>query len=160
MTRRRLAAAPVVALALLAGALTILPAEAAKPRESARYAGKTRQGYKIALRTSADGKRIKRLKVSFDITCRRRRDNLTSVRRSKFKMTENSIKIHADGSFNGSIKVRRSGYEVRGGRVNLNGHFHSRRRAGGTVQERLRLAEGLRCNSGDINFTARFKRRR
>jgi hypothetical protein len=161
MARRRAGLVfAAAAMAVAACVLAILPAEAAKPRKGARFAGETRQGHDISFWTSRGGKRIKRLRVRFDITCRRRSDNLTSLRRSKFRMTTSSIEVRRDGSFNGSVKVRGdAAYEVRGGRVSVNGHFHSPRRAGGTVRQRLRLAEGLRCKSGDVHFTARARPR-
>jgi hypothetical protein len=154
VARRAPVVGAVALVALLGLTLAIWPAQAAKPRKSTRYAGETRQGYKMSFVTSRNGKRIRRLRVTFEISCRRESDGLTSVRRAKFRMTKSTIKVARDGSFNDSIKVKGdSTYEVRGGRVKVNGHFHSRRRAGGTVRERLRLAEGLRCSSGDVNFT-------
>lgn len=146
-------------VALLLTTLAILPAQAAKPRKGARFAGETRQGLDMSFRTTAGGKAIKRLRVIFEITCRRERDNLLSVRRSKFRLTRGRIDVDDDGSFSESLELKGDGYEVRSGRVRIDGHFHSPRRAGGTVRERLELAEGLRCTSGDVNFTTRAQPR-
>jgi hypothetical protein len=160
MGRRRAGLGAVALLALLGCALAILPAQAAKPRKGTRFAGETRQGHDLSFRTTRGGKRIKRLRVTLDITCRRASDRLTSVRRSKFRMTETTIKVERDGSFTGLVEVKGdAAYEVRAGQVSVNGHFHSRRRAGGTIRQRLRLAEGLNCTSGDLHFTVRARPR-
>jgi hypothetical protein len=144
-----------VAATLVVFVVVLLPAQAAPPLERTRYAGQTSQDLDLSFRTSGEheGRRIVRLQVSFELTCRR--GTLTSVRRAKFRQSGSFFRVSRSGRFKGSLKVKGDhAYEVRGGRVSLAGHFITRRRVEGRVRERLRLAEGLRCNSGAVRFNA------
>ena len=153
-TARRLGVS-VVVVALLSGTWA---ADAAAPRKGARYAGKTRQRLPIAFRVSRDGKRLRRLKATVELTCTG--GGVTSVRRVTFRQTSSFIRVNRDHTFSGDTRVRgNSGDEVRNGRFAINGRFVSRRRARGSLHQRLRVAGGLRCDSRrTVGFSARTRR--
>lgn len=153
---RRRAGRTLLGAGLLALALGLIPAEAAKPRQGSRFAGKTSQGEPISFRVAGDGKHVRRLKVRLRMTCSNASGSLTSNREATFRQRSKFLALNKDGTFSGDVRVRPArGSEVTGGRFAANGRFSSKRRARGAVQERLRLTEGLRCDTGEIHFRAR-----
>jgi hypothetical protein len=129
-------------------------AEAAAPTKRARYAGKTRQDLPVSFRVSRSGKKLVRFRVTLEVECSG--GDVTSVRQVRFRQATDFIQVNRDDTFSGDTRIRGDrGDEVRGGRLAVNGRFVSRRRARGSLHERLRVADGLRCDSGRVRFTVR-----
>ena len=148
MARRLLAGA--LGLALLAG----VPVSDAARRKRARYAGKTRQHLSVSFRYARGSKKVRRFRVTVEIKCEG--DGITSVRRVRFRQTSSFIHVNRDRTFSGDTRIKGDrGDEVRSGKFAVNGRFVSRRRVRGSLHERLRVAGGLRCDSGQIHFSAR-----
>jgi hypothetical protein len=146
----------IVVAAILALGLAIGTADAARPLSGAVYAGKTQQKQPIRFAVSSSGKRVRGLRVTVLVVCKR--GTLTSGRRMRFRQASDFIAVHRDGTFSGYTRVRPApGSTIRSGRFILNGRFRTRRRATGSLLEKVRLAGGLRCNSGEIHFAVRAR---
>ncbi len=136
--------------------LVLVQVPAGAQQKSVRYAGETRQKLPIAFRLSANRQAVRRLRVTVQLTCTS--GTLTSVRRSTFRQRSGFLRVHRDRTFSGHVRVRPTrGSEVRSGRFAINGRL-TRRRSRGQLQLRLRLADGLRCNSREVRFRIRRTR--
>jgi hypothetical protein len=142
--------------AVIACGLALTPAPSAAPRKATRYAGETSQELPISFRVSRNRQAVRGLRVRVQLTCTSA--TLISVRRSTFRQTSGFLRVHGDRTFSGYVRLRPArNSEVRSGRFALNGRL-GRRRPRGQLQMILRLEDGLRCDSGEVRFSARRAR--
>ncbi len=130
---------------------------AAHPAPRAHFSGKTRQGRKMSLAVSSNGKRVVRPRLYLTTGCSNGFPSFAST--SKHNTATASGPINARGAF--SLRFSESArFFPRGGvrstakaKFTVRGRFTSRTRASGTASVTVRYSTGLVCTSGHVKFT-------
>jgi hypothetical protein len=141
--------------ALLATALAVVVAVplavAATLPGGAKYAGKTADGQAVTLRLTSDGKRVKRMRIHYTVTCNdgRSGDTYTDVLNPR---------VRSDHSFRGSGTYKGSG-DGSENVFKVTGQL-SARKATGTFTLTATSAqnsqgETLRCKTGKLSWSAK-----
>jgi hypothetical protein len=141
--------------ALLTAALAVLVgvpiAVAAALPGGAKYGGKTADGQAVTLRLTSDGKRVKRMRIHYTVTCNdgRSGDTYTDVLNPRVR-SDNSFR--GSGTYMGSGDGSENVFKVTG--------QLSARKASGTFSLTATSAssdqgEPLRCKTGKLNWSAK-----
>ena len=142
----------LVTLALVACLATAAAAFAA-PLPDTTFKGRTSQKERISIRTSADGEKLRNLKITREFDCGAGTEPVGGT----FRQAGGAIQVNDNGGFRGRGKVQGvSGGRIKSGEFRFRGRFGTRGRvATGVYRERVELDNGTECGTGRVTFRVR-----
>ena len=143
--------------ALLVAALAVLVAAplavSAALTGGASYAGKTDDGRSVSLRLTSDAKRVKKMRIRYEVTCDDGRSGTTYTNILNPKIRSDRT-FRGSGTYKGSSDDSENTFHVAG--------TISKRKASGTFSLTATSDAGdgttLRCKTGKLTWSAKRKR--
>jgi hypothetical protein len=153
--RRRHAASRITSVLIASALLSAATASAASPLRGMRYTGTTDQGQSLGFGVTRSGKEIVDMLLPLRGSCSDGDSFGTNFRQGEIR-----IRISRAGRFLGQGTVHGATGVIVSGTVKVSGRFTDHgRRARGVARELASINDGSTCETGDVTFRARARRR-
>jgi hypothetical protein len=139
----------LIVAALAAFGLATVPALAALPG-GARYAGTTSDGSAVTLKLSRDGKKVKRMRIHYGLSCNHGRsaNSYTDILGPRIHKDRT---FSASGSYTGTQDGSKNTYHVSGKLSAKGGHGKFSLKATGRASDGTKLS----CKTGRLTWSAK-----
>jgi hypothetical protein len=139
--------------AFLVSALVTAPAALAALPGGAKYAGTTSDGNAVTLKLSSDGKRVKRMRISYTVECSNGQSGTTYTEVLHAQIHKNH-KFGASGTYTGSTDGSKNKFSVSGvvWAKTAHGKFSLTATGKGTDGKKLT------CKTGKLTWSAKLQK--